>query len=55
MDAEILEKFEALEARVAMLESVLADMEDLGDDGIDPIVAQHREFASRIRARREAE
>jgi hypothetical protein len=55
MDAETAERFEALEARLAMLESVIGDMEDLGEDGIDPIVEQHREFAAQVRARREAE
>ena len=52
MDAEISEEFDKLKARVAALESVLADIEDVS---VDPIVSQHREFAARVRARREAQ
>ena len=50
MDAEVAEKLDALEARIAMLESFLGDLEDAG---IDPIQAQHLEFISKARARRE--
>jgi BMFP domain-containing protein YqiC len=52
MDGEVREELDRLEARVAALESVLADIED---EQIDPIVKQHREFAAETRARRGAQ
>jgi BMFP domain-containing protein YqiC len=52
MDGEVREELDKLEARVAALESVLADIED---EQIDPIIKQHREFAAETRVRREAQ
>lgn len=52
MDAETSEKLDELEARIAAIESMLADILDVGGD---PIVEQHREFAAKVRAKREAQ
>ncbi len=50
MDAEVREELDRLNGRIAALESVLCDIED-----VDPIMSQHREFAASVQAKREQE
>ncbi len=50
MDATVREELDELRARIAVLESVLGDIED-----VDPIMSQHREFAASVQAKREQE
>ncbi len=50
MDAEVREELDELRARIAILESFLADIED-----VDPIGSQLREFAASAQAKREQE
>lgn len=55
MDAEVREELDELRARIAALESFLADVEDAEVDPMMRVVEQHREFAASVQAKREQE
>jgi hypothetical protein len=55
MDAEIAERIDKLEARIEALESVLGDIGEIEEDPWVSVMRQHRAFAAKVQARREAQ